>query len=76
MFQFQYGSIKSLCIFPSVDNPFRFNSNMVRLRDFQISQYHRRKTFQFQYGSIKSFGRRALKNYLLGFNSNMVRLRD
>ena len=55
-FQFQYGTIKRMAKTNIEMKITRFNSSMVRLKEFvQVPSYLFLCRFQFQYGTIKSF---------------------
>ena len=60
---------------PTEENPFYFNSTMVRLKAGCKRRAKRIKQFQFHYGTIKSSLTALLGIYLLHFNSTMVRLK-
>ena len=54
VFQFQYGTIKRISELEERVKFYSFNSNMVRLKEFDNSLAELGKTmFQFQYGTIK-----------------------
>ena len=54
VFQFHYGTIKSLPHPRSPNNNSYFNSTMVRLKGVALVDEDGRALFQFHYGTIKS----------------------
>ena len=76
LFQFQYGTIKSVPQLNDLRRKSSFNSNMVRLKEpLDIFYFAGKILFQFQYGTIKRSLRPLPLYPQMCFNSNMVRLK-
>ena len=75
IFQFHYGTIKSIPQEESAVYDANFNSTMVRLKERIYGKFVPRCAFQFHYGTIKSLSRSSSEYILRHFNSTMVRLK-
>ena len=76
IFQFHYGTIKSMQPNLDIQTFHNFNSTMVRLKELPFVIYPYNELFQFHYGTIKR-GQLGIFNLVFtNFNSTMVRLKE